>query len=76
MREINKPGENMKTLFITAIIALSFSTVASAIEVHGEKCPGLAETNKRVTAQAKKDEVKKTKKKKPAAAKTSDGVNV
>ena len=37
----------MKTLFLTAIIALSFSTIASAMEVHGEECPALADANKR-----------------------------
>jgi hypothetical protein len=60
MREINKPGESMKTLFLTAIIALSFSTVVSAVEVHGEKCPALAESNKRESKVIESKEAKKT----------------
>ena len=54
----------MKTLFLTAIIALSFSTVASAMEVHGEECPALAESNKReskvIEAKGAKKKVKTT----------------
>ena len=49
----------MKTLFLTAIIALSFSTVASAMEVHGEECPALAESNKRESKVIDADASKK-----------------
>ena len=49
----------MKTLFLTAIIALSFSTVASAMEVHGEECPALADTNKRESKVIDADASKK-----------------
>ncbi len=37
----------MKSLFLTAILALTFSTVASAFETSGVECPALAESNKR-----------------------------
>jgi hypothetical protein len=37
----------MKTLFLTAILTLTISTVANAFEVQGEECPALAESNKR-----------------------------
>jgi len=37
----------MKSLFLTAILALTFSSVASAFETSGVECPALAESNKR-----------------------------
>jgi hypothetical protein len=37
----------MKTLFLTAILTLSISSLANAFEVQGEECPALAESNKR-----------------------------
>jgi hypothetical protein len=37
----------MKTLFLTAILTLSISSVANAFETQGEECPALAESNKR-----------------------------
>ena len=41
----------MKTLFLTAIITLSFSSIVSAEEVHGENCAALAESNQRTAKE-------------------------